>query len=182
MIGIRGLTVRKLVLIAAALFGGLVVVFSSALGRSAQYDPVAVLGKPVPVDHMTQLDGRPIDLEAMKGKAVLVNFWNSWCVPCQQEAPALDTFYARHAEDPDFEMVGVVHDDTTSAVRQYVASQHIPWHIALDPGSQTALAFGTTGQPETYAISPNGVIVAKRVGAASVTDLTRLLEMAKGQA
>ena len=100
----------------------------------------------------------------------------------QQEAPALDTFYARHAKDVDFEMVGVVHDDTTSAVKQYVATEHIPWHIALDPGSQTALAFGTTGQPETYAISPEGVIVAKRVGAASVNDLTRLLEMARGQA
>ena len=170
MSGIRGLTIRRMVLIAAALFVGLVIVFSSALGRSAQYDPVAVLGKPVPVDHMVQLNGHSIDLKALRGKAVLVNFWNSWCQPCQQEAPALDTFYARHAKDVDFEMVGVVHDDTTSAVKQYVATEHIPWHIALDPGSQTALAFGTTGQPETYAISPEGVIVAKRVGAASVND------------
>jgi cytochrome c biogenesis protein CcmG, thiol:disulfide interchange protein DsbE len=182
MNGLRWLTIRKLVLIAAVLFVGLVAVFSSALGRSAQYDPVAVLGKPVPVDHMTQLNGHPIDLEALRGKAVLVNFWNSWCQPCQQEAPALDTFYARHAKDVDFEMVGVVHDDTTAAVRSYVATQHIPWRIALDPGSRTALAFGTTGQPETYAISPDGVIVGKRVGAASVGDLDRLLQMARGEA
>jgi len=111
---------------------------------------------------------------------VLVNFWNTWCQPCQEEAPALAGFYAQHADDPSFVMVGVVHDDTAAAVSQWVSSHPIGWQVALDPGNRAALDFGTTGQPETYAISPSGVIVGKRAGPASVDDLERLLALARG--
>jgi hypothetical protein len=56
------------------------------------------------------------------------------------------------------------------------------WQLALDPDSHAALDFGTTGQPETYAISASGVIVGKRAGASTMDDLERLLAMARGQA
>ena len=79
-------------------------------------------------------------------------------------------------------MVGIVIDDSASAARSYVRARQIPWQIALDPDSRAALDFGTTGQPETYAISPDGVIVAKRSGPATVADLTRMLAMARGLA
>jgi cytochrome c biogenesis protein CcmG/thiol:disulfide interchange protein DsbE len=123
-----------------------------------------------------------VRLDDLHGKAVIVNFWNSWCQPCRQEAPSLDRFYAQHAEDRDFAMVGIVIDDSASAARSYVQARQIRWQIALDPDSRAALDFGTTGQPETYAISPDGVIVAKRSGPATVADLTRMLAMARGQA
>lgn len=182
MTGQGRLHIRTVILATAAVATGLVVVLVSALGKSPTFDPIAVLGKPVPADRMTLLDGDTLRLPDLHGKAVLVNFWNSWCEPCQQEAPALATFYAQHADDPDFEMVGIVHDDTESEVRRWVGTRGIPWPIALDPQSRTALAFGTTGQPETYAIAPDGTIVGKRVGPASTTDLTRLLAMARGLA
>jgi len=163
--------------VALALIGA---VLASGLGRSSVFDPVAVLGRPAPADVLPGLKGDRIALADLRGKAVLVNFWNTWCQPCQEEAPALAGFYAQHADDPSFVMVGVVHDDTTAAVSQWVGSHPIGWQVALDPGNRAALDFGTTGQPETYAISPSGVIVGKRAGPASVDDLERLLALARG--
>jgi cytochrome c biogenesis protein CcmG/thiol:disulfide interchange protein DsbE len=173
----------RLVMVVAGAVAALVVgVLVSALGRSATFDPVAVLGTPVPADSLPLMGGGTVRLDQLRGKTVIVNFWNSWCAPCQQEAPSLERFYAQHAGDQEFAMVGIVIDDSPSAIRQYVQARQIPWQIAFDPGSHAALDFGTTGQPETYAISPDGVIVAKRSGPATVQDLTRMLAMARGQA
>jgi thiol-disulfide isomerase/thioredoxin len=157
-----------------------VAVLVSGLGRSSVFDPVAVLGRPAPADVLPALHGGRVDLRDLRGKAVLVNFWNTWCQPCQEEAPALAGFAARHADDASFVLVGVVHDDTEDAVSRWAAAHDIGWRVALDPGNRAALDFGTTGQPETYAISPAGVIVGKRAGPASVDDLERLLALARG--
>ena len=62
-------------------------------------------------------------------------------------------FYGRHANDLDFVMIGIVRDDFTPEVRRYVRREHMGWVIALDPGSEAALDFGTRGQPETFAIA-----------------------------
>jgi cytochrome c biogenesis protein CcmG/thiol:disulfide interchange protein DsbE len=157
-----------------------VAVLVSGLGRSSVFDPVAVLGRPAPADVLPALNGGRIDLADLRGKAVLVNFWNTWCQPCQQEEPQLTAFAARHAADPDVALVGVVHDDTPEAVTQWAGTHSTGWQVALDPDNRAALDFGTTGQPETYAISPTGVIVGKRAGPASVDDLERLLALARG--
>lgn len=177
VVSVRNVAIASVVVVAAV-----IAVFGTALGKGpATYDPIAVLGKPAPADRLPLLHGGSVNLSSLRGKAVIVNFWNSWCGPCQQEAPALDAFYARHSGDPTFAMVGIVHDDTAKAAGRWVAARGIRWLIALDPGSHAALDFGTTGQPETYAVSAGGVVVGKRSGPATVEDLTRLLEMAREQ-
>jgi thiol-disulfide isomerase/thioredoxin len=181
MIGqLRRRPVASAVVAATVLCALLVVMLISRIGQSAEFDPVAVLGRPVPADRMQLIGGGEVDLTGLRGHAVVVNFWNSWCQPCQAEAPALAAFYARHAQDSDFRMVGIVHDDSTSAATSWARTHAMDWQLALDPDSHAALDFGTTGQPETYAISPAGVIVAKRAGASSIDDLERLLAMARG--
>ena len=67
--------------------------------------------KPVPNFDLTTLDSKPISARALAGKTYVVNFWNSWCIPCRQEQPALQRFYAAHRNEPDFAMVGIVRDD-----------------------------------------------------------------------
>ncbi|MGQ0825322.1 MAG: TlpA family protein disulfide reductase [Actinomycetota bacterium] len=126
------------------------------------------------------LDGASLSLADLHDKTVVVNFWNTWCIPCIAEAPALAAFYERHRAESDFVMIGIVRDDTEGAVRDYVAAENIGWTIAFDPGSKAALAYGTTGQPETFVIGPDGRVGGEQFSEASVEDLELMLRAARG--
>jgi len=134
---------------------------------------------PMPSFTVTTLAGAPLESSSLKGKTVVVNFFNSWCIPCQQEAPQLKAFYDEHKSEADFAMVGIVRDDESAAVRAYVDTQQLDWTIATDPNGSAALGFGTTGQPETYVIAPDGAAVCGALGASSQADLDTWLSAAR---
>jgi cytochrome c biogenesis protein CcmG, thiol:disulfide interchange protein DsbE len=138
-----------------------------------------LVGEAAPDFDLPNLAGGRVKLADIAGKAAILNFWNSWCIPCRQEAPALQQFYAAHERDSDFVMVGIVRDDTTGDVRAYVKKNQVGWTIALDPESVAALDFATRGQPETYAISPDGVVAAAKYGPMSSTELETFLAAAR---
>jgi peroxiredoxin len=77
-------------------------------------------------------------------------------------------------------MVGIVRDDTTEAVRDYVQAEKVGWTVALDPKSKAALAYGTTGQPETFVIGPDGRVAGEQFSAVSVDNLETMLRAARG--
>jgi cytochrome c biogenesis protein CcmG/thiol:disulfide interchange protein DsbE len=166
---------------AALAVGLVVVVFGVILAVNVGSDPRQdaleshLLGKAAPSFSVTTLDGQTLSRADVAGKTVLVNFWNSWCIPCQTELPALKKFYAAHADDSDFVMVGIVRRDNTKTVKEFVDGEGIDWTIALDPTKQAALDFGTRGQPETFAISPGGTIVAYKPGPMSLPELEAFL-------
>lgn len=141
-----------------------------------------LVGQRAPALALPTLDGKEVSTGSLAGKTVIVNFWNSWCQPCLQELPALQAYYAQHANDPDLVLLGVVRDDTEEAVRAAVRSGNIGWTVALDPGSKAAVAFATRGQPETYVIGPDGVIAASLYGPASVRSLDAMVAAARGRA
>ena len=134
---------------------------------------------PAPAFSLTSIDDKPVASAALKGKTYVVNFWNSWCIPCRQEEPALKSFYAAHHADADFAMVGIVRDDEPSPVRTYVAANAIGWPIAFDPQGRAGLGFGTTGQPETYVIGPSGVAACGSLGPVSAAELEAWLDVAR---
>jgi cytochrome c biogenesis protein CcmG/thiol:disulfide interchange protein DsbE len=125
------------------------------------------------------LDGKLIDSAQLQGKTVVVNFFNSWCIPCQQEAPALKAFYAEHKRDPDFAMIGIIIDDDAATMKPYVQKESIGWPVGIDPQGEASLGFGTTGQPETYVIAPNGIAVCGNLGASSQAALDVWLHAAQ---
>jgi cytochrome c biogenesis protein CcmG/thiol:disulfide interchange protein DsbE len=135
--------------------------------------------KPMPAFDVTTLDGKKVDAASLRDKTVVVNFFNSWCIPCQQEAPALASFYAEHKNDPNFAMLGVVRDDDPSAIRSYVSSNKIGWPVALTGADRTALDFGTTGQPETYVIAPDGTAVCGTLGPSTQAQLDTWIAAAR---
>jgi len=135
--------------------------------------------KPAPAFELTTIDRNEISSRSLAGKTYVVNFWNSWCIPCQQEEPALQTFYGAHRDEPDFAMIGIVRDDTLGSIRSYVAAKTIDWPVAFDPSGSTELGFGTTGQPETYVISPTGVAACGGLGPVTDADLEAWLQVAR---
>jgi cytochrome c biogenesis protein CcmG/thiol:disulfide interchange protein DsbE len=165
-----------------------VAAFAVVLATQVSTDPTAaetksqLVGKDAPKFSLRTFDGREVSTDSLTGKAVIVNFWNSWCAPCQQELPALKTFYAQHAGEPDFAMVGIVRDDTKQAAQGYSVAEKMDWLLTPDPGGSAGLAFGTRGQPETYAISPDGVVAGALIGPASTHSLNSMLAAARGQA
>jgi cytochrome c biogenesis protein CcmG, thiol:disulfide interchange protein DsbE len=167
--------------------GAFVAVLAVVLATQVGTDPRAdtnrshLVGKDAPVFDLPTLDGNHVRSNELAGKVVIVNFWNSWCIPCIQEHPALVEFYRRHAGDPAFLMIGIVRDDTESAIRRYVDKKGVPYTVAFDPGGRAALDFGTRGQPETYAISPDGVVQGAQIGPSDVALLERLYAAAGGR-
>ncbi len=141
-----------------------------------------LVGDPAPDFRVTTLAGDEVSLDSLRGKAVIVNFWNSWCIPCREEEPALREFFDRHRDDVDFALVGIIRDDPESAARNAVEDRGIEWPMGLDPGGKAALDFGTRGQPETFAITPDGLIAGAQYGPARVEHLEQLLAAARGQA
>lgn len=166
--------------------GAVVVVLAVVLAVTLGRDPLAdsrtsqLLGKAAPTFDLPTLDGSRTRSADLVGKSMIINFWNSWCIPCRQEHPALVEFYRQHAHDPDFAMIGIVRDDSRSDIEDYVRKEGVPYVVAFDPGSKAALDFGTRGQPETYAISPSGVIVGSQYGPSTVANLEQMLRAARG--
>ena len=92
--------------------------------------------------------GQPVSLSALRGHYVFVNFFASWCGPCQQETPDLVTFdYNQEHTADGAHLVGVVfHDEVTSA-RQFQISQGATWPTVNDPGGSIAAHYGVSGPP-----------------------------------
>lgn len=177
---------RWAALAVAVVVAGFGVVLATQVSSSPSYRGGPILGKPAPDFELTDLsagatrtDAGPapkIRLSDLAGKTVIVNFWNTWCVPCEQERPALAEFHARHADDPGVVLVGVVRDDTEEAVRAYVDEHRIGWRIGWGGRlPQAAVDYGTTGQPETFVISPGGIVVGKQLSRVTVANLEEML-------
>ncbi len=167
----------------AAVVGVVCVAFGVVLAvqhRSEPSIPRLVLEHgQAPAFKLDGLDGKPISSASLKNKTYVVNFFNSWCLPCRQEAPALKAFYDEHKSDADFAMVGIIIDDDAATMRDYVRGESIKWPVGVDPNGGASLSFGTTGQPETYVIAPDGVAVCGNLGASTQAELDVWLQAGK---
>ena len=170
----------------ALVLGLVIALFVGVLAtRSPAIDTVAdtpLLGMRAPTIESPGLDGGTVSLDDFRGKFVLVNFFNSWCVPCRQEHPELVNFTARHAATGDAVILGVIHDDTADEVRAYRAEHGGDWPVVDDPRGTIALDYGARGQPETFVISPDGTVVARYVSRISADGVDRLLRRYGGSA
>lgn len=132
-----------------------------SLKRNPQIQPTAMVGKPMPDLTLPSLDdGSPVRLrEAVRGPA-LVNFFASWCVPCEQEAPALMALKAQGVT-----LIGVAYKDAPVNSRAFLGRVGDPYAGRLiDRDGRAGLEFGVTGVPETYLVGADGTLLAKHSG------------------
>ena len=140
-----------------------------------------LLGRAAPAFSGTDLSsGAPVSLAALRGHYVLVNFFASWCGPCQQEAPDLSRFHYQQAHAPGgADMVSVVFHDTTSTARAFLRSNGDLWPAVSDPGGVIAEHYGVTAPPTTFVIDPSGRVAAVLVGPATQANLDASLKAAR---
>ncbi len=137
------------------LFALLVVVAMVLLRK--QQGPVT-LGQKPPTFTLTTFDGQKIGPEDMAGKVILVNFWASWCKPCEQEAADLESAWKYYQPRGDVLFLGIAWTDTESASLGYIKKFGITYPNGPDLGTTISQAYRTTGVPETYIIDKNGIL------------------------
>jgi cytochrome c biogenesis protein CcmG/thiol:disulfide interchange protein DsbE len=138
-----------------------------------------LVGNQAPGIRGVTVDGRPFALPRAPGTYVVLNFFASWCVPCQEEGPNLVQFDFEHQHPGDPRLVSVVFDDTTSAARSYQATIGATWPTLADPEGALALSFGVRAPPSTFLIAPDGKVVAYIVAPVTAADLDTLIARAE---
>jgi cytochrome c-type biogenesis protein len=122
--------------------------------------------KPAPAYQAALLDGKPVSLDELRGKVVLLNVWATWCVPCRAEMPGLEALQQKFA-GKDFKVVGVSIDDAGADVKinNFLQSRGINYTIWRDPDDRFAYTFKTIGVPESFLISKDGYVLYHWKGA-----------------
>ena len=134
----------------------------------------AKVGQAAPDFAIAGLDGATVHLADYRGKAVVLNFWESWCHPCRQEFPLFRSALASGKHD--FVMVGVDTGDLRGDARRFARQQHAEWPNGFDAGGTVARGYGVDGLPQTFFIRADGVIASRVFRGLTRTELDHELD------
>ena len=98
-------------------------------------------------------------IEGLRGKVVVLNFWASWCKPCEAEAPVLERAHETLQRSGAGTVLGVTYDDSTPASMRFVQDNGMSFPSVRDVGTRLARRYGTNNIPETFVIDRRGRIV-----------------------
>ncbi|CAI2718797.1 peroxiredoxin family protein [Nitrospina watsonii] len=145
----------------------LLAIFISALNRvelkpfEVEYPAEAFIA---PNFELTTLNGGKISLKDYRGKVVFINFWATWCATCKVEMPSMQRVYDKF-KDRGFEMLTISVDKDQKLIQPFMDKYNLTFPVLLDPEETIAKqVYKTTGVPETFIVSKNGIIVHKAIG------------------
>jgi thiol-disulfide isomerase/thioredoxin len=143
--------------IGAGLAISIVALLFAAVLRPADNNPLTVMNRPASDFTLPLYGGGKLRLSGMRGKTVVINFWWSGCQPCVQEAPILERQWrAWKGRGVVFVGVNEQDDPASDAPRRFLHTYGITYPNGWDPG-YIDIQYGTTGQPETFIVSPGGI-------------------------
>lgn len=158
---------------AIAVLAVLVVIGLLTVGLLSKGSSRIALGEPAPTAPLPRLDGGGSgSLADYRGRWVLVNFWASWCIPCREEAPALESFQRQYSGD-DFTVLGIDSRDLSGDGRAFVGRFGLSYPQLRDGNGDAAHEYGTTGVPENFLVDPRGKVRLLVVGPISEEYLDR---------
>jgi thiol-disulfide isomerase/thioredoxin len=162
------------VLVASAVFA------ATRPSSQATAVPSPLIGHRAPAVSARTFDGHRFSLAGDRGSFVVVNFFASWCPPCQAEQPNLARFaFEQSRAGANVDLLSVDIDDSTAAARRFVTEWGIRWPAIPDRAGELAGAFGVGSPPETFLVSPSGTVVAALAGPASEAQLTAMVAAAR---
>ena len=160
---------------------------------AAGQDPLTISplnGKPAPEFVLEDLSGKKVSLASYKGKAVLINFWATWCGPCKIETPWLVELRNQYAPQ-GFEILGVSADDIDrddaarladekKQIARSVLQMQIPYPVLIDGGSLSKPYGGLDSLPTSFFVDRNGIVVASQLGLTSKDEIEKNIQKSLG--
>ncbi len=152
-------------------------------GQAAESGEAAESAEPelVPAPDFTvyDKDGNPVQLYDYTGKPLVVNFWASWCGPCQMEMPDFEDKYQELGEEVQFLMINMTDGsrETVDSASAFIAQQGFTFPVLYDTDSDAALTYGAYSLPTTYFINADGYAVARATGAIDAETLQQGIDL-----
>lgn len=140
----------------------------------AQQGPI-VVGQKAPDFQLITFSGEEFRKADLEGKIVVINFWASWCSPCENEAPFLENAWQEFSKTNDVQFIGVDYVDTEPEALDFIAKLGISYPNGADTGTKISDAYRITGVPETFVLDQSGTITYIQIG--PFTDADELIEV-----
>jgi len=160
-----GLVVGFLALIAAG-----VAMWGPGHGTTTPSTGRLLPGQPAPNFTLDMLDSSNLIFSELDGRVVVLNFWTTWCAPCEDELPDLQTVWDEY-RDQNVAFVGIAVQEESDEVQEMISRLGVAYPQGMDPEEQIAAAYGITGVPETFIIDSRGQLAYAHVGPVSAEEL-----------
>jgi cytochrome c biogenesis protein CcmG/thiol:disulfide interchange protein DsbE len=134
-----------------------------AFGLLRNQEGPVTIGETAPDFTLTTFEGEQISLEDLKGKVVVLNFWASWCKPCEEEAAELETAWRIYQPGGEVVFLGVDYVDTETQAMVYLEKFDVTYPNGPDLRTQISQAFRIRGVPETYILDQDGKLAAFKI-------------------
>ncbi len=174
----RGVSLWTQILIWVLLLGLLILVgFGLVRARQGTIQP----GDKVPDFDLTLYSGyeyngqSAVKISDLRGKVVFINFWASWCKPCEQEAPALEQAWEYYQPGGNVVFLGIDYVDTEIPARAFLKEFNNTYPNGPDTGTTISQMFRIKGVPETFIIDTNGILSYVKIGPFLDTDEIKAL-------
>jgi peroxiredoxin len=147
-----------------------------------------MINEKAPAFSLLDVDGKPVSLESLKGKVVVVDFWATWCGPCISSFPGMQKVVAKYEKDESVKLLFIdtwqSETDKVATVKNFMNGKPYTFHVLMDEKDEVVKSFGVSGIPTKFVIDKNGNIRFKSVGfdgstEKTATEMAMMIELTK---